>query len=92
MDDGFVLLGALFQVSVALSQQCQHSNLGLKVPGALWDIGAASMAQLDSEALVRSLLGCDTHLDEEPPHLNPCCRSAGPLLLTITQFSCSALW
>lgn len=89
MDDGFGWLGALFQVSVALSQHCQHSNLGLKVPR---DIGAASMAQLDSEALVWSLLGRDTHLDEERPHLNPCCGSASPLLLTTPQFSCSALW
>lgn len=50
------------------------------------------MAQLDSEALVWSLLGRDTHLDEERPHLNPCCGSASPLLLTTPQFSCSALW
>lgn len=73
MDDGFGWLGALFQVSVALSQQCQQSNLASKGPGVLWDIGAASVSQLDSEALLRSLPGYDTHLDEEPPHLNPAC-------------------
>lgn len=63
MDNGSGWLGALFQVFVALSQQCQHSNLGSEVPRALWATGAASVSQLDSEALVRSLLGPGTHLD-----------------------------
>lgn len=90
MDEAFGWVAALCQVFVAPRQQGQHSNLGSGVPRALWDTGAASMSQLDPEALVRSLLGWDTH--EEPPPVTPHCGPAGPLPLTITQLSCSALW
>lgn len=47
MDDSFGWVGALFQVFVTFSQQCQHSNLESKVPRSLWDTGAASMSQLE---------------------------------------------